>query len=107
MFFNPEKARATIRMAGSTNFINYTEITIRLIPGIALLICAHLSKHALFFEGLGWIIVSTSVVLYTIPRTWHHQYAVKAADLLKPNYLRLVAPISILGGGFFIYSILG
>jgi hypothetical protein len=30
MLFAPEKARAILRKAASTNFINYTEITIRI-----------------------------------------------------------------------------
>jgi hypothetical protein len=38
MLFNPEKALAALRKAGSTNLINYAEITFRLIPAIALVI---------------------------------------------------------------------
>jgi hypothetical protein len=38
MLFNPTHARVTLRKAGSTNFINYAEITIRLIPAIALIV---------------------------------------------------------------------
>ena len=40
MLFRPTKAREILRKAGSTNFINYAEITIRLIPAIALVIFA-------------------------------------------------------------------
>lgn len=32
MLFAPKKARQILRKAGSTNFINYAEITIRMIP---------------------------------------------------------------------------
>ncbi len=40
MLFRPTKAREILRKAGSTNFINYAEITIRLIPAITLVIFA-------------------------------------------------------------------
>ena len=40
MLFKPKRARATLRKAGSTNFINYAEITIRMIPATALIIYA-------------------------------------------------------------------
>lgn len=62
MFFNPKKARSILRKAGSTNLINYGEITIRMIPATALIIYANLSKfpesiqnfrvvHANYFIG--------------------------------------------------------
>ena len=38
MLFKPKVARATLRKAGSTNLINYGEITIRMIPATALII---------------------------------------------------------------------
>jgi len=48
MLFKPNKARTTLRKAGSTNFINYVEITIRIIPAIAMILYAHLK----FLGGL-------------------------------------------------------
>jgi len=36
MLIRPEKAREILRKAGSTNFINYAEITIRIIPAMGL-----------------------------------------------------------------------
>lgn len=36
MLTKTEKANAILRKAGSTNFINYAEITIRIIPAVGL-----------------------------------------------------------------------
>lgn len=36
MLLNPSKARAYLRKTGSTNLINYSEFTFRLIPAAVL-----------------------------------------------------------------------
>jgi hypothetical protein len=63
MLFYPSKARAIIGKAGSTNFINYAEITIRMIPAAALIIYADFSKYPEVLSVLGWFIIITSLVL--------------------------------------------
>ncbi|TPV32769.1 hypothetical protein FJ651_10660 [Paucihalobacter ruber] len=106
MLFNPEKARAILRSAGSTNFINYTEITIRMIPAAALIIYANFSKYPESFKLLGWFMIATSLLLYLVPRSMHHKYSLYCANILKPNYVRMVAPFSMLFGGSLIYGVL-
>ena len=64
MLFLPKKAREILRKAGSTNVINYTEITIRMIPAAALVLYADFSKFPEFFKILGWFMIATSFVLY-------------------------------------------
>jgi len=71
MLFNPEKALATLRKAGSTNLINYAEITIRLIPAIALVICAPYSRFPEILKLFGWFMIATSLILYFVPRKYH------------------------------------
>lgn len=106
MLFTPNKARATLRKAGSTNFINYTEITLRLIPAIALIIHSEASKTPEAFQLFGRIMVVTSLILYFIPRKTHHRFSMKSADVLKPVYIRLIAPFSFILGGVILYSAL-
>ncbi len=105
MLFNPKKARATIAKAGSTNFINYGEITIRLIISIALILYADFCRYPEIFEILGWFMFITSLILYLVPRKIHHSFSSKAATTLKPIYLRLLFPFSMLFGGFILYCI--
>lgn len=103
MLFAPKKARQVLRKAGSTNFINYTEITIRMIPATALILYPEYSKYPEFINILGWFMLITSFVLYFVPGRMHHQYALKAADIIKPLYFQLISPFSILFGATLIY----
>lgn len=105
MLIKPEKARATLRKAGSTNLINYGEITIRIIPAVALIIISDLSKYPLIFNLFGWFMLLTSVVLYFVPKKLHHDFSNKCADFLKPVYFQLIAPFSMTIGIVLIYCV--
>jgi uncharacterized membrane protein YfcA len=106
MLFAPVKANQLLRKAGSNNLINYTEITIRMIPAAALILAADLSRFPDAFRLFGWFMIFTSLVLYFVPRRLHHQYAVMCAEILKPNYFRLMSPLSMLFGAALIYSVI-
>jgi uncharacterized membrane protein YfcA len=105
MLFAPKIAIATLRKAGSTNFINYAEITIRMIPAIAMILYADFCRYPEFFKLLGWFMLGTSLVLYFVPRKYHHSFSNKAADILKPLYVRFIFPFSMLFGGFVLYCV--
>jgi len=106
MLFAPQKARQALKKAASTNFINYAEITIRMIPAAALVLYAYFSKFPAFFKLFGWFMLITSFVLYFVPRRFHHNYALKSAEILQPIYIQLLSPFSFIFGGFLIYSVL-
>lgn len=105
MLIKPKMARETLRKAGSTNFINYAEITIRMIPAIALILCSDYSKYPEVFKIFGWFMLITSFVLYFVPRHLHHNFSNKAADILKPLYFQLISPFSIIIGIIIINSV--
>lgn len=106
MLINPVKARAILRKAGSTNFINYAEITLRMVPASALIIYADYSEYPELFKVFGWFMLVTSLILYFVPRKLHHDFSNKCADRLKPLYFRLIAPFSILIGIFIITAVI-
>ena len=106
MLIKPTQARNTLRKAGSTNFINYAEITARLIPAIALLRYADYAKFPEAFQVFGWIMLVTSLILYLVPRKRHHQFSMMSADILKPIYFQLISPFAILFGALIIYNTL-
>lgn len=106
MLFNPEKARATLRKAGSTNFINYAEITIRMIPATALIVYSDFSKFPEVFKIFGWFMLVTSWVLYFVPRQLHHNFSNRSADVLKPLYFQFLSPFSFIIGAIIIYSVI-
>lgn len=105
MLIAPKKAREILRKAGSTNFINYAEITIRMIPAIGLILYSDFSKFPDFFRIFGWFMLLTSLVLYFVPRQLHHNYSLKCADIIKPLYFQLISPFAILIGVVIIYSV--
>lgn len=106
MLFNPKKARETLRKAGSTNFINYAEITMRMFPAAGMIIYADYSRFPEIFQIFGGFMLVTSFILYLVPRKIHHNFSVKAADILKPSYFRLLSPITFAFGLAILYSIL-
>ncbi len=105
MLFAPEKARRILRKAGSTNFINYAEITIRMIPAAGLILAADFSKYPAVFKILGWFMLITSVVLYFVPRRIHHGYSLKCAELIKPLYFQMISLFAFLFGAALIYAV--
>lgn len=105
MLLKPKKVREILRKAGSTNFINYTEITLRMIPALALILSADVSKHPEVFKIFGWFMLLTSLVLYFVPRQLHHNFSNKAADILKPFYFQLISPFSFFIGILIIDSV--
>jgi len=105
MLFFPERALSTLRKAGSTNLINYGEITIRLIPAIALVIYAPYSKFPDILKLFGGFMIATSLVLYFVPRRYHHAYSLKWASKLSPFQVRLIAPFAFAFGVALIYSV--
>ena len=102
MLSKPITARAFLRKSGSTNLINYTEITLRMIPAIGLILASSMSKFSNLLLVFGWFMLGTSLVLYFVPRNLHHNFSNKAADFLKPQYFLLIAPFSI-AIGFFLF----
>lgn len=106
MLLLPVKANNILRKAGSTNFINYAEITIRIIPALGLILSADNSKYPDFFKLFGWFMLLTSLVLYFVPRQIHHNFSLKAADVLKPLYFQLISPFAILIGAVLIYCVI-
>lgn len=105
MLVAPTKARQILRKAGSTNFINYAEITIRMMPATALIIYSEFSKFPEILKIFGWFMLITSLVLYFVPRQIHHNFSLKCAEIIKPLYFRLISPFSFLFGAAVIYSV--
>ena len=83
MQLKPATARNNLRKAGSTNFINYAEITFRILPATALILSADDSKDPDIFNISGWFILLTSPFLYFGHRKLHPNFSNKSADDFK------------------------
>ena len=105
MFLNPERARAIIGKAGSTIVINYGELIVRLLLGISFVISAKTNAYELYFRIFGYFLIISAVILMLTPMKTHHKFSTKAAETLKPLYLRICAPFSIAFGILILMAI--
>jgi len=105
MLFKPKKAQGLLRKFASTNFINYTEITIRMIVGIALVLHSDFCKSPEIFKYFGWFMVVTALILYCVPRKLHHKFSKRSADIIKPIYFKIISPFAFLFGSLIIYNL--
>jgi len=106
MLLGPTKARRILSKAGSTDFINYAELILRMIPAVGLILVADVSRFSMFFKVLGWFMLVTSLILLFMPRRIHHGYSLKCAEILEPLYFRLISPLAFVFGAVVIYSVL-
>jgi len=106
MLYRPFQALFALSKMASTNLINYTEITLRMITGIALVYVANSMDYTWFFNFFGWFLVISAAVLYAVPRQWHANYARYWAGKLTPLYVRALSPFSLVFGIFILKSLL-
>jgi uncharacterized protein YjeT (DUF2065 family) len=106
MLFAPKRANDYLRKFGSTNFINYAELVIRILIGIAMIFASDISKFPDIFRIFGWFMVITGLILCCVPRRIHHNFSLNAAETLNPFYFQMISPFSFLFGAVIIYSFL-
>ncbi|GJL93797.1 MAG: hypothetical protein DHS20C05_02020 [Hyphococcus sp.] len=106
MIFRPQLALYYLSKMASTNLINYTELSLRMIVGFVFWFSAASSKFPEVFEVAGVFLMITAVILMLIPRRWHAAYAVWWSKKLTPAMLKMSAPFSIAAGVFVIYAVL-
>ncbi len=106
MLISASKAKEIIQKAGSTNFINYAEISLRMLPAAALIYYAGFSRYPQAFYLFGWLMLSTSLILFFVPRKLHHQYTLWSSNLIKPAMFLVIGPVSIWAGAMFIYGVM-
>jgi len=105
MFVCPKTAKLYLSKAASTNLINYSELSLRGICGIGIVLSAELSKFPEFFQVFGTFMVITAAILFFIPRKWHARYAIWTSEKLSVTYLRILSPLSLTFGIFLIYAV--
>ncbi len=105
IFVRPTSALDCLKKMASTNLINYTEISLRMLAGLAFLQYAGASQHPQGIYVCGWFLVVTSGILFLIPRKWHAAYAVYWSQRLSPPILKFCSPISIGFGALLIFAI--
>ena len=98
LFFKPQKAKEIIGKAGSTYFINYMELGIRLLIGIAFVMASKIAIYQFQFKIVGCFLIVSALFLMCVPIKKHNQFSRNAAAKLKPLYLKICAPFSLFFG---------
>lgn len=98
IIFKPRMMHRVLGKMGSTPAIHFTELSLRALFGAALFYAAPLSYYPRPLQIFGAFMVVTAILIMLAPRRWHHGYARKAAQILKPYMLRICAWFSLLGG---------
>ncbi len=105
MLLKPVKAREILRKAGSTNFINYAEISVRMLVSAAFIVYSEHAKYPDIFNIAGWFMLITSFILYLVPRKMHHSFSLKSAEILKPVYFQIISPFAFAIGLIILYNV--
>lgn len=105
MFFQPERMRTLLAKAGSTPLINYGELGLRCLWGMAMFIVAEHTAFATTFSIVGGFIAFSSIVLMLIPRRWHAAYAQRCAKQLSERSIRLLSPITLIFAYAFAFAV--
>lgn len=86
----PLLAERFILSFASSARAHYTEQTLRLIAGGAMVIFAPSMWHPDLFKLFGWLIVVSSVALLLVPWRWHHEFGKRVLPLVI-RYMKLFA----------------
>ena len=102
---SPARGKRFLGGFASSAFTHYFELAIRLIAGVAILLHAPRMLFSAFFLILGWVLVITTVGLFTVPWQWHRRFAQWGVPYAT-RYVRLLAVASFVFGGFVLASVI-
>jgi hypothetical protein len=101
----PAKAAGFLNGFAGSARAHYTEISIRLIVGIALVVAAPGMAYGNLFSLFGWIVIATSIILLILPWRWHQQFA----QIVVPPLTKRVWLFGLLSlplGGVILFAVL-
>ena len=73
--FRPRLAAHFLNGFANSARAHYSEISLRLLVGAALIIAAPDMHFSYVFKLFGWLIIVTSAVLLLLPWRWHQRFA--------------------------------
>jgi hypothetical protein len=104
-FVSPQMARRFLFGFASSALAHYSEMSVRLVIGAALLWHAPQMAYPGFFGLFAWVLIVSSLVLLALPWRWHRRFASWAVPLAT-RHMALFALVSFAGGAFVILSVL-
>ncbi|WP_223669596.1 hypothetical protein [Kangiella shandongensis] len=103
--FAKAKAVRFLEAFAKSPLYHFTEQTLRLIAGAALVTASPRMFYSDLFGIFGWVIIITSLMLIGFPWRWHRHFAQKVI----PTVVRFIHIYGILCfslGSFILYSLL-
>jgi hypothetical protein len=94
----PRRAIALIGKFASTSFINYSELTLRLLVGAAFLGASETVRNPRAFLLIGAVLIVSALALMLVPRRWHAGFAIFWSKRMPVAAIYLAAPASLMGG---------
>ena len=101
---NPESVFGLMRRKLESLGLHILAVVIRIIIGVALIMCAAESKYPTAILILGWISIVAASVLGIMGRTNFRRLMFWALSL-KPSFGRIGGFLAILFGGFLIHAV--
>ena len=101
---NPESVFGFMRRKLNSLGLHILAVVVRIIIGIALIICAAESKYPTAILILGWISIVAASVLGIMGRA-NFKRLMSWALSIAPSFGRLGGLLAILFGGFLLYAV--
>ena len=102
---NPETVFGLLRRKLESLNLHILAVVVRIILGVALIICAAESKYPTAILILGWISIVAAAVLGVMGRT-NFKRLMSWALGLAPSFGRIGGLLAILFGGFLVHAVI-
>jgi len=101
---NPESAFGLMRRKLESLILHILAVVVRIILGVALIMCAAESKYPVAILIIGWISIVAASVLGIMGRT-NFMRLMSWALSVAPSFGRIGGFLAILFGGFLIHAV--
>ena len=102
--FVPGKAANFLLGFAATPRLHYVELLTRVLVGMAFIVSAHRLPAHLVFSVFGWVLLSTSALLFLVPWRWHHRFAGKVVPVAN-RYITAIGLSSLVFGVHILASV--
>lgn len=102
--FAPMRASRFLLGFASSAATHFTELSLRIAVGAALVKYGPRMSHSNAFILFGWMLVVTTVCLLVIPWQWHHRFAQQVVPLFT-RYVALLGLASLAIGVLVLWAV--
>jgi hypothetical protein len=105
MALRPRQALGVLARMGGTPAVHFGEMGVRILIGAAIMGAAPVSRAPLILSVFGGFLIVSALVLMVLPRRWHERYSAWWAARIPVAAVRLIAPLSAVGGAVLIWVV--